>query len=116
MKKPSLISMARTPEDKKEHEAEMESYSEEDFPWGLSIHLGERELDKLGMNDGSLDSEMMVNVTAVAMVKSAEARSEGGKVRRSVTLQIQQLGLEVADKKPARAATLYGDSNGEDDS
>lgn len=78
------------------------------YPWGLSLTLDDKAIEKLGLKlpkvGGSLLLEARVDVTAV----SSNESTHGGK-NRSITLQITEMCLEPAPAKKAAATTLYGE-------
>lgn len=72
------------------------------YPWGLRLHLGEDELEKLGLS-ALPDVGTALHVTAVAEVVSAsESRSRNGRGRerkeRSVELQITKMDVDTKPK------------------
>lgn len=67
--------------------------NEPEYPWGLQITLDEKQLDALGMTDlpkvgASITVHAKGDVTSVS-----EDETQGGK-RRTVRIQITDIGLE----------------------
>ena len=96
-----LISMKRTPEDKREDAGEaapMEAMAP-DYPWGLCIHLDKDELDKLGITDlpkvgTKLNLEAAVVVTSV---RQSAAMAMGQDPDESVSIDLQITDLYVGE-------------------
>ncbi len=81
------------------------------YPWGLSLHLDEEALDKLGEDTlPDIGTELML-VARVKVTGVQANESDSGK-RRSVSLQITHMCLEAkGDDNTASAAAiakLYG--------
>ena len=98
-----LVNMKRK---KSESDSEL-SIDDNEFPWGLQIHLHEDELKKLGIKElpevgGEIGLEAKVTVTSASI---NETKDNG--VDRSITLQITDLGLFGEDK--SASDSLYGD-------
>lgn len=99
----ALKDMAHSMEDAKEEIAESTYPQPVDkqpkYPYGLSISLGEDELEKLGIRteDGKLDLPEVgdiISLVAAAKVTSVSSREEmSGEVCCRVELQITHLGL-----------------------
>jgi hypothetical protein len=80
--------------------------TEDDYTYGLRIHLEEPELQKLGLNDPEVGSQMPM--VAVMKVVSYSKEEKG----RSMTLLITDLGLpeKKEDKEKQRAVVMYGNN------
>lgn len=94
-----LVSMKLTASDR----AEVSSATPfpETYPWGLSITLGQEELEKLGVDkmpkiDGTVTLYAKAKVT-----RREETQTEGGVTRRTLGLQITELCLEARGKSSA---------------
>jgi len=79
------------------------------YPWGLSLHLDDEVLAKLGLTTlpavGSrLQLQARVNVTSVG-----EHESEGSGKDRNVSLQVTALALGDDPDKPSRADVMFGE-------
>jgi hypothetical protein len=95
-----LISMKITAADRAEVSS-MPAPFQEQYPWGLSITLGEEELEKLGVEklpkiDGTVTLYAKAKVT-----RREETQTEGGVTRRTLGLQITELCLESRGKSSA---------------
>lgn len=84
------------------------------YPYGLCIHLGKEELNKLGI-DKLPEAGSTVSINAVATVKGVfYSQSEEGEIQRSMDLQITDIEIGEA-KEPEQdiAKSIYGKpSNG----
>lgn len=93
--KPKLVSMKRTPEDKRKGMGEpcaIEATAP-DYPWGLCIHLDGDELDKLGIKQlPAVGTEIPVTVK-VKVTRVSQSAVEGSDEQRSVDLQITDMGI-----------------------
>jgi hypothetical protein len=81
--------------------------SGDDYGYGLSIHLDDRAVAKLGLTDTDLDTGEAVKIEAMAMISSETVNTINGKTQRTITLQIQKMGLSQEISSKAKA--LYGD-------
>jgi len=93
-----MISMKRTPEDKREDAGEhapMEAMAP-DYPYGLCIHMDKDELDKLGITDlPKVGTEMTMTVkVCVTMVSQSAATGKEAYEQTSVNFQITDMALE----------------------
>jgi hypothetical protein len=91
-----MVSMAKTPEEIKETELPaVAARVKEDqpiYPWGLSLRLEEKELEKLRM--GECEVGDIVHVFAMARVTSKSEHATEGNQNCSIELQITDLSLE----------------------
>ena len=77
-----------------------------DYPWGLRLHLQEEQLAALGVN--ALPSTgAIVRISATARVVATAEESEGGQAKRSLGLQITDMGM--AGPGRGRYDALYSD-------
>ena len=109
-----MVSMARTPAEKKEAAAEMAAPvadSMPDYPWGMSICLTNEELDKLEL-DGDCSAGDVIHLVAFAKVTSVSMRDEGGKQDRRVELTITDLAVEDESTEPMEEAVGEGQKMG----
>lgn len=95
----------------KEEKADYSQPSPPEYPWGLSISLGNDELEKLGVD---LDDEVcvgdMVHINAMAKVTSHSLNENEDGPKRRVELQIVFMALEDEDeevKKPTKTSKFY---------
>jgi len=80
-----------------------------EYPWGLKLSLDEEALKKLALGEmpavgTKLKIEANVEVCDVSQYESKE-----GGVRRSLSLQITDLGLGAADAPVNHAQVMYGE-------
>lgn len=102
------VSLAHTNSEKAEMaspETPMEEY--DDYPYGLTLHLSNSSLKKLGYGDGKLQPGMKVALMGVAMVSSADARSINTAREHSASLQVQSLALAPPEPEKSRSDALY---------
>lgn len=99
----ALISMKMS---KKEAKAEVEPSPDDlpAYPWGLCLHLGDDEIEKLGA--GELKAGDEVSITCKAKVTGCSSnQSLLGQSHNSIDLQITE--MEIAGGESAIAKTLY---------
>lgn len=98
-----LVSMKRTKDDKRGDKMDTAPAEaiEPDYPWGLVLHLDKDELAKLGVKElPKVGSKLTIQARVTVTRVSQEATSErGGEDRRSVDLQITDLGLGAGGEK-----------------
>lgn len=91
----TMVSMKRTPKDKRKDMGEPCSIEAmaPDYPWGLCIHLDADELDKLGLTElPQVGTEIPVTVK-VKVTRVSQSAVEGSDEQRSVDLQITDMGI-----------------------
>ena len=100
-KEPDLVSMMRTPEDKRKDAGEAAPITSiaPDYPYGLCVHLDKDELDKLGITDlpkvgTKLNLEAAVVVTSV---RQSAAMAMGQDPDESVSIDLQITDLYVGE-------------------
>lgn len=98
-KKPTtkMVSMKRTPEDKRGDKMEAVSMGAmaPDYPYGLCIRLDKEELDKLGMKQlPAVGTEMPLEVN-VKVTRVSQSAAEGADDQTNVELQITDIGIDV---------------------
>lgn len=108
----SMINMKMSAEESKEYGG-MEIEAPE-YPYGLSIDLGDDSLEKLGITAlPKVGSEMMI--TAKCVVKSVSSNQmQGGDKESRVCLQITDMDVGQTEnaQNDNRATKLYGNTNG----
>lgn len=98
-----MIDMRRTPEEKTKdvgYPMAVPANDTPDYPYGLSISLGDDELAKLDL-DGNCQVGDMIDLRALAKVTNVSARDEGGKTVCRIELQITNLAIESEDEEDA---------------
>lgn len=92
-----MVDMKKTMADKAEEVSDMRCTpaieNVADYPFGLSISLGEDELDKLGL-DQSCEVGDMIDLRAFAEVTSVSKHMIGDKAHCRVELQITRMAVE----------------------
>lgn len=89
---------------KKEEEG---PWTQDDYAYGLQIHLTSEELEKLG--NPKLIAGNTINITAMARVKSINVNMIAGKKRVRAELQIEKMKIMKDEKKTSGEEVLYGD-------
>lgn len=94
-KKPKLVSMKRTPEDRRKDAGEaapIEALAP-DYPYGLCIHMDGDELDKVGMKElPAVGTEIPITVR-VKVTRVSQSAVEGADEERSIDLQITDMAI-----------------------
>lgn len=93
--------MKRTAKDKREAKKEMQSGSpmDGDYHYGLRVHLGGEEMDKLGMKDNPAPGEVYHIKGHAKVVHSSKSEGEHGG-HRHVEMHFHKLGMEKAPEEP----------------
>jgi len=105
----TLVSLKRTPAEKREERREMEApYEGEDYDYGLRLHLDDDNLAKLGVDKADVGTDMML-MAKVRVVGYSEGASERHK-HRSLELQITDAALSPSEEadRPQTSTVLYG--------
>lgn len=95
MAEPKMISMKRTPADKrgdKLQTAPAEAMAP-DYPWGLCLHMDREELDKLGMKDLPKVGTEMTITAKVKVTRVSQSAVEGANDESSIDMQITDIAL-----------------------
>lgn len=106
----AMINMKQKPE-REEQPGEIE-YEEPMYPYGLCIHLGQEQMEKLGMTTlPDVGAEM--TITAKVFVKGTSAYETQGGKDMSMDLQItdMEIGSSEGKRTTDHANALYGDAN-----
>ena len=104
---PDLKSMKLSKADKEES-SEKIAENKPEYPWGLSIHLDNESLKKLGITElPKTETEMFLSAKVTVTAVSSNDRAGQEEPDRSITLQITEMGLESANTD--KAQKLYGD-------
>ena len=109
-----LIDMGRSTEEKVSaiEESMPVPVAAAEYPYGLSIHLDERDLEKLGLS-GDCEAGDTLHFMAMATVKSVTKTDYNGKKSTSINLQIEKMVAESEDEEMGpRSAKRYGGSKG----
>lgn len=104
----ALTDMKRTKADRKAQKEKYDTVSPgggDDYPYGLSMHLGHEELTKLGLDKlprvgDKLHLRAHAHVTSVS-----ENHRDGGKSERRIELQLRK--MEVAAEKKASEGEIH---------
>ncbi len=103
-----LVDMKRTPAEKK-RDSEPIAESMDDYGYGLSLHLDNEAIAKLGLTDADIDVEQPMMLVAACIVSSENISTVGGKRRRSMSLQIQKMGLSQETPRASPGEVLFSD-------
>lgn len=103
----ALTNLKRTKEDKAEKSDTVLGYDDEDYPYGLQVHLDDATIKKLAV--GPLEVGRAVTIMAKAFVSEASANTHKGKPRRSATLQLTDMEVVPSDGNEDTAAIMYND-------
>jgi hypothetical protein len=103
-----LVSMKVSAADQRKRETVMSKPSENEYPYGLQLHLDTETLDKLGADLPEVETEVVI--MAKAKVTSVSSSEGAHGASRSMTIQITQLGLAPAgDDDKDHSSKLYKD-------
>jgi len=78
-----------------------------EYPWGLTIRLSEKELEKLGLSD-DVEAGDTLHFMAMASVKSVSKNDYNGIKSCNVELQIEKMAAEDDDDMMTPSAKRYG--------
>ena len=78
------------------------------YPYGLSLNLGEEEIEKLGIKDLPKVGDSKMVIAFVDVSSTSDNKSFDGKTRRNISLQITQMSIEEKVGKDV-LTKLYGD-------
>lgn len=88
-----LVDLKRSKKERKDNSTP-KHIGEDDYPYGLTVHLDHDTLTKLGVHTLP-KAGSKVKLQAHAHVKSTEDRTEdGGKRRRSMSLELRHMAIE----------------------
>lgn len=79
----------------------------DDYPYGLSIHINEDTMDKLGLTDAEFDTGEPVKIIAEGFISEDRISVVNGKSRRCMSIQFRKMALEQ-DGGESLATALYG--------
>jgi len=109
----NLIDVKRTKADKK---AEQDRWKDggtvenmDDYPYGLTIHLDDDVLEKLGLTNADFDTGQPVMLTSEAIITEDRINTVNGKTRRSMSIQLRKIAISQEQDKDDMATTLYGE-------
>lgn len=88
-----LRDMKRTKSEKKEREMAPSSPMDSDYHYGLRLHRGDEEMDKVGMKDMPKHGDHFVILGHAKVTRAEESTDERGK-RRNVEMHIVKLGMK----------------------
>lgn len=81
----------------------------DDYPYGLSIHIDETTMEKLGLTDKDFDAGQPVTVTAEGFISEDRVSSVNGKVKRCLSIQFRKMAVDQDASGESLATALYGD-------
>lgn len=91
----NLHDMKRTAKEKREAKKEMRSFSpmDGDYHYGLRVHLGGEEMDKLGLKDNPKPGDVFHIQGHAKVVHSHKDEHEGGG-KRHIEIHFHKMGME----------------------
>ena len=106
-----LIDMGRTTEEKISaiEESMPMPMQAADYPYGLQVHLDEKDLEKLGLN-GDCEAGDTLEFMAKATVRNVSKHEFNGKHSCSIDLQIEKMAVSSDDEEGAAYAKRYARS------
>lgn len=107
-----LIDVKRTKADKKAERERWEGDSTEgmeDYPYGLTVHIDDETMEKLGLAGADFDTGQPVMLVSEAIITEDRINTINGKTRRSMSIQLRKLAISQGDAQPDMATTLYGE-------
>lgn len=78
------------------------------YPYGLSLHLDNETMKKLGMKCMPEAGEVMNLTAKVSVTEVSQSERKGGEPMQRMTLQITDMDLACEEKENDVAAKLYG--------
>jgi len=105
----SLVNMKRSKTKKSEDTSK--PFEEPDFPYGLTLYLGDEELSKLGLSETPKIGQEF-QVAGLGKVISINESADENSSSKSVTIQLTDLSL-TGDKVAKPADKLFGDATSE---
>lgn len=104
-----LVSLQRTAAEKKAEEQHWKEASPEapDYPWGLRLSLGEKEIAKLGLGNPKLGD--VLDLTGKVKVVSVSMSESENHKHQSVELVLTDAAIG-GDDGPSATEVLYGGS------
>lgn len=104
----ALVSMKRTAKEKKEEKTLLATSEPEEFPFGLSIHIEDDELNKLGFSESpEVGAEMLLTAKVKVTSMSESKHMMDNEENRSISLQITDMGLESATARKSTEDVLF---------
>lgn len=98
--KSHLVDMAKTPEEVKEESSPSSLLNVSKYPWGMSIRLGQDELDKLNIDAEDFEIDGVYHIHALVKCTSKSSDESVTGERNCVELQITHLaGMESEDEE-----------------
>lgn len=106
-----MVDLKVTKEEREKEREEFEKgcgHYESDIPYGLHVHLDNRELEKLGLMDRKVEvgSEMMATVKF--RVTGVSENQTENMSRRHVDMAIVEMDVDAEDKREKAKTVLYG--------
>lgn len=96
-KLPAMVNMANTPEEKEEiaETSQPIAANQPNYPWGLSISLCNKELDKLGIDVDNVNVNDIFHLHCFAVVTSKSSNQvQGTEPNSRIELQITHIAAE----------------------
>jgi len=93
-----MKSMEHTDEEKLDHVAPI-AIDHPDYPYGLKIHLTEKEFEKLDLDHSEAEVGGIVHGHFIGRITSVNQDQRDGKACCRVEIQIEDLGIECEDEE-----------------
>jgi len=90
----------------------MPSKDSASYPYGLSIHLEDSVMQKLGLEKLPKTGTQMMLMAIVEVKRVVDEDSDEGGKRQSMSIQITDMALEPKKEKKDLASALYGNKQG----
>lgn len=107
-----LVDVKRTKADKEAERKRWEGESVvgemDDYPYGLTIHLDDQTMEKLGLTGADFDTGEPVAIVAEGVITEDRINTVNGKTRRSMSIQLRKMAVSQEGEREDVATTLYG--------
>lgn len=107
---PDLKSMKMTKADREDQYPKASaSVDEPSYPYGLTLHLDDAVIKKLGLGDMPDAGDNIVVLAKATVSSVSENEQAGGGKRRSMSIQITDLGIGAESDAKKASEKLYGE-------
>ena len=103
-----MISMKLSEKDREKEYPKTLAADQPKYPYGLTLHLDDTTMSKLGFKTPDLNATFTVEAKATVTSVSSSKSSEGHN-HRSVSLQITAMKISKAGAEKSPVGALYGD-------
>jgi hypothetical protein len=110
-----LVDMKRTAKDKKTANApnKCEPTGRDSYPYSLTLHLGEEELSKLGIDKLPSPGKTMTLQAKCKVISTRSSKNSDGSTDSGLEIQLQRIGLTegAASAEEALSDAIDGDDD-----